>query len=189
MSFRRIALAILLLALQGRAGAESTGGTVPCRDAQRVVKDMLTLMSTTARDESAQLQALVSNGWQTPDERLIVIRGFSVGHCQSTGSTTQVLVSLKVMGRLTGSGSADQLVYQAQPRTARQALAVLYDGGTPKVGDITSFESHVLPEYALRILDEFAFGEPASAGKIKRIAASIRKSQSTVRESSAPSGR
>lgn len=149
---------------------------MPCRDAQRVVKDMLTLMSTTARDESAQLQALVSNGWQTPDDRLIVIQGFSVGHCRMTGSATQVTVSLKILGRLTGSGSADQLVYQAQRRTAQQALTVSYDGGTPKVSDITSFESHVLPDYAIRILDEFSFGEPASAGKMKRIAASIRNS-------------
>lgn len=189
MSFRRIALAILLLALQGRAGAESTGGMVPCRDAQRVVKDMLTLMSTTARDEASKLQALVGNGWQTPDDRLIVIQGFSVGHCRAIGSVTQVLVTVKILGRLTGSGSADQLVYQAQPRTAQQAFTVLYDGGTPKVSDITSFESHVLPDYAIRILDEFSFGEPAAAGKMKRIAASIRNSQSRAKEASAATGR
>ena len=189
MSFGRIALAVLLLALQCRASAETTGDPVPCREAQRVVHDMMTVMSRTARNESDQLQALVSNGWQTPDERLIVIRDFSVGQCRSIGPVTQVFVSLRILGRLVGSGSADQLAYQAQPRAAQQAFAVLYDGGTPKVHDITSFESHVLPEYAIRILDEFSFGEPSSAGKMKRIAASIRNSQPTARAASAPSGR
>lgn len=149
----------------------------------------MALMSTTARNESAQLQALVSNGWQTPDERLIVIRGFSLGRCRSIGSATQVLVSLNILGRLMDSGSADQLVYQVQPRTAQQAFTVLYDGGTPKVSDITSFESHVLPDYAIRILDEFSFGEPAAAGKMKRIAASIRNSQSRAKKASASTGR
>lgn len=189
MSVSRIVLAVLALALQGRAGAESAGGTVPCRDAQRVVKDMMTLMSATARDEGPQLQALVSNGWQAPDEQLIVIRGFSVGPCRSSGSATQVLVDLKILGRLKGSGSADQVVYQAQPRTTQQALTVAYDGGIPKVSDITSFESHVLPDYALRILDEYSFGEPAAAGRMKRIAASIRNSHSRAKEASAATGR
>jgi hypothetical protein len=175
--------------MQGRAAAEGMGDPVPCREAQRVVKEMMTLMSRTARDESDQLRALVSNGWQTPDDRLIVIRGFSVGHCRSIGPVTQVVVSLSILGRLAGSGSADQLAYQAQPGTAQQNFAVLYDGGTPKVRDITSFESHVLPDYAIRMLDEFSFGEPAAAGKMKRIAASIRNSHSTASGSSAPSGR
>lgn len=134
----------------------------------------MSLMKTTARDESTKLRQFVREGWQTPQESLTIIRDLEIENCEATGEDATVAVRFDVLGRLVAPGRIDRVAFEPISNSKRRNFRLIDVDGVLKLDDISSLESHVEAGYAIRILMELVESEPTGSERAREVMTELR---------------